>query len=157
MVKFIKVISQKLRKGLRWLLAQRGTPGRQARGLAAGIFCGCFPLFGIQTILGILLANFLKGNKVLAAIGTWISNPFTSLPLYWLNYEIGRGLLKTQTNIFNPINVNHQDLWSHGWTITTRILIGSTFVGSVTALVSGGIIYVILKNLPNRTQTRKNK
>ncbi|MFO0103826.1 MAG: DUF2062 domain-containing protein, partial [Cyanobium sp.] len=57
--------------------------GERARGLAAGIFCGCFPFFGLQTLLGIGLASVLRGNHLLAAAGTWISNPFTYVPLYW--------------------------------------------------------------------------
>ena len=50
---------------------------------------GCFPFFGLQTLLGMALASLVRGNHLLAAAGTWISNPFTYLPLYWFNYNLG--------------------------------------------------------------------
>ncbi|MED5164816.1 MAG: DUF2062 domain-containing protein, partial [Cyanobacteriota bacterium] len=81
-------ISRRLRRWLVWLWQQEGTPGQRARGVAAGVFSGCFPLFGLQTLLGVALASVVRGNHVLAAIGTWISNPITYLPLYWFNYQI---------------------------------------------------------------------
>ena len=74
---------------MRWIWQQEGSPGQRARGLAAGIFCGCFPFFGLQTLLGIALASVVRGNHLLAAAGTWISNPFTYVPLYWFNYHVG--------------------------------------------------------------------
>ena len=79
---------KRLQEGLQWLWEQEGTPGQRARGLAAGIFCGCFPIFGLQTLAGITLASVVRGNHLLAAAGTWISNPFTYVPLYWFNYRI---------------------------------------------------------------------
>ena len=74
---------QRGRALLAWLWAQEGSHGQRARGLAAGIFCGCFPFFGLQTLLGVALASVVRGNHLLAAAGTWVSNPFTYVPLYW--------------------------------------------------------------------------
>ena len=58
---------------------QNGSPFFNAKGLAIGVFSGCFPFFGFQTLMGVFFAKIAKGNIVLAAIGTWISNPFTCL------------------------------------------------------------------------------
>ena len=80
---------ERVQDALQWLWQQEGTPGQRARGLAAGIFCGCFPFFGFQTLLGIALASVVRGNHLLAAAGTWISNPFTYVPLYWFNFRVG--------------------------------------------------------------------
>ena len=68
---------------------QNGSPFFNAKGLAIGIFFGCFPFFGFQTLIGVFFAKIAKGNIVLAAIGTWISNPFTYIPLYYFNYRVG--------------------------------------------------------------------
>ena len=68
---------------------QKGSPLFNAKGLAIGVFSGCFPFFGVQTIIGIFIARLAKGNILLAAIGTWISNPFTYVPLYYFNYKVG--------------------------------------------------------------------
>ena len=36
---------ERLQRGLQWIWAQEGSPACRARGLAAGVFCGCFPFF----------------------------------------------------------------------------------------------------------------
>ena len=69
--------------------SQNGSPFFNAKGLAIGVFSGCFPFFGFQTLIGVFFAKLAKGNIVLAAIGTWISNPFTYIPLYYFNYKVG--------------------------------------------------------------------
>lgn len=86
-------VKSRLRGWLLWLWQQEGSHGQRARGLAAGVFCGCFPFFGLQTLLGIALATALRGNHLFAAAGTWISNPLTYVPLYWFNDQIGTWLL----------------------------------------------------------------
>ncbi len=68
---------------------QNGSPFFNAKGLAIGVFSGCFPFFGFQTLIGVFFAKLAKGNIVLAAIGTWVSNPFTYIPLYYFNYKVG--------------------------------------------------------------------
>ena len=78
------------------LVRQKGSPEFLARGLAAGVFAGLFPLFGLQTILGVALAILFRGNKWMAVVGTWISNPLTYGPIFWLNFEVGQWLLKSQ-------------------------------------------------------------
>lgn len=67
--------SSRFRLWIRWLWEQEGSHGQRARGLAAGVCCGCFPFFGLQTLL--------------AAAGTWISHPLTYVPLYWFNDQLG--------------------------------------------------------------------
>ena len=86
-------LQRRLNRWLQWIWQQEGTPGQRARGLAAGVFCGCFPFFGFQTLLGIGLASVVRGNHLLAAAGTWISNPFTYVPLFWFNYRLGALIL----------------------------------------------------------------
>ena len=78
---------QRIRKFASWLWMQEGTAGERARGIALGVFSGCFPFFGFQTLIGIILARLFKGNLLLAAAATWISNPLTYIPLFWLNYK----------------------------------------------------------------------
>ena len=77
---------------------QNGSPFFNAKGLAIGVFSGCFPFFGFQTLIGVFFAKLAKGNVLLAAIGTWISNPFTYIPLYYLNYKVGSIFFNTSSN-----------------------------------------------------------
>ncbi|MGB7312113.1 MAG: DUF2062 domain-containing protein, partial [Nodosilinea sp.] len=77
---------------LRFLRLQ-GTPEQLARGLASGVFSGCFPLFGFQIVLGIAAATVLRGNRIMAAAATWVSNPFTYVPIFAFNYQVGLWLV----------------------------------------------------------------
>ncbi|MFS8808493.1 DUF2062 domain-containing protein, partial [Synechococcus sp. R6-10] len=70
------------------LLRLQSSPKEIARGLAVGVFAGCFPIFGFQTLAALVLAVPFRGNKLAAAAGTWVSNPFTYVPIYAFNYQV---------------------------------------------------------------------
>ena len=124
---------------------QNGSPFFNAKGLAIGVFSGCFPFFGFQTLLGVFFAKLAKGNIVLAAIGTWISNPFTYIPLYYFNYKVGSIFIRNSTNINNHRNLGINDLLEQGSIFSIKLLLGSTFVGLLLASVSGFIVLLIYK------------
>ena len=142
---------KRFRQFLVWIWEQEGTPAQRARGMALGVFSGCFPLFGLQTFVGVILASLFRGNRLLAVVGTWISNPFTYVPLYWLNYKIGCSILGNQKTLSNFRNLTWHELWDQGWVFSSRVLVGSTFVGVIFALTTGLTLYVGLKYF------RKNK
>ncbi len=147
MSRLLKVLTNKFRRLLIWLWKQEGTPGHRARGVAVGVFTGCFPLFGFQTLLGIILASVVRGNLLLAAAGTWISNPSTYIPLYWFNYRVGTYLLRKWHHT-TDLNLNKsQDLWTKSIGITIRMLVGSSLVGLIAAVLAGGLTYLMLKRL----------
>ncbi len=136
----------RFRRALLWLWQQEGTPGQRARGFAVGVFCGCFPLFGLQTLLGIILASLCRGNRLLAAMGTWISNPITYVPLYWANYQIGCFLLGQSLNFEEVNELTVSSIWNQGWIFSNRLLVGCTFVGGILGLIAGLTIYSLLTN-----------
>ena len=59
-----------------------------AVGAASGMFWAwiCAP---VQTIGAVSTAWFGKGNVPLAMAFTWVSNPLTWVPCFWLAYEVG--------------------------------------------------------------------
>jgi len=125
---------------------QNGSPFFNAKGLAIGVFSGCFPFFGFQTLLGIFFAKLAKGNIVLAAIGTWISNPFTYIPLYYLNYKVGSFFLNNFSNNINEKSFVIDDLWKQGRTFSLSLLLGSSCVGLLLALICGCIVFFYLQD-----------
>ncbi len=145
---------QRLREFFRWLWQQEGSAGYRARGLAIGVFCGCFPFFGFQTILGIALASLLRGNHLLAISGTWISNPITYFPLYWLNYQVGAALLNRGENMHDLSQLNWQEIWSQGWLFCSRLLLGSALLGSFLGIMLGLFVYIVLKVRSPRLNSR---
>ena len=149
-MKFIKNINFK--KILSLFLEQKGSPSFNAKGTAVGVFCGCFPFFGFQTLLGLFLARLIKGNLFLAAIGTWISNPFTYIPLYLFNYKVGSSLLKTSPDISIDKNLLTNDLWNKGSLFSLRLILGSGLVGLLLASISGGIVFLFYKRKINKRE-----
>ena len=124
---------------------QNGSPFFNAKGLAIGVFSGCFPFFGFQILIGVFLAKLAKGNIFLAAIGTWISNPLTYIPLYYFNYKVGSIFLSNSSNNIIQKNLDINDLWKQGSIFSLRLLLGSSFVGLLLALISGSIVFFIYK------------
>ena len=115
----------------------RGSSKEIARGLAAGVFAGLFPLFGFQIIIGIAIAALLKGNKIIAAAGTWISNPFTYVPIYAFNYQVGRWLLgPSQTNYTFSDLQSVKAIMAMGANITLTLFVGCFVTGLVGSIGS---------------------
>ena len=138
-------LSQKLRKLFLWVWKQDGTPAERARGIAVGIFSGCFPFFGLQSLIGICLASLVRGHHLLAAISTWISNPFTYIPLYLLNYRVGQFLIGKEETLTNLSQLSQKQMWNQGLLISNRILLGSFIVGLISSFLMGCISYMIFK------------
>ena len=132
------------------LLRLKDNPNAMARGLAIGVFAGCLPLFGLQTIIGIVLATLFRGNKVLAAAATWISNPLTYLPLFVFNFKVGKSLLGWHDLSVTVIIEKFQQptasiAWELGPSLLFSLLIGCLVVGLLAALSTYFISLAILK------------
>ena len=140
---------KRIRKLIAWLWNQKGSTSQRALGFGLGIFSGCFPFFGLQTLMGVFLAKIFKGNTILAAVGTWISNPFTYVPLYYFNYRVGSLLLNTDKKIVDVTHITINQLWSQGWYLSSRLLMGSICVGLISGFVGGLFLYFPLKKLSN--------
>jgi len=146
---FLNLI-KRIRKFIAWLWNQEGSPFQRALGFGVGIFSGCFPFFGLQTLMGVFLAKILKGNSILAALGTWISNPFTYVPLYYFNYRVGSLLIDNNKDIVDFTHITTNELWTQGWYLSSRLVMGSISVGFVTGVIGGLCLYFPLKKFSNR-------
>jgi uncharacterized protein (DUF2062 family) len=99
----------------------------------------------LQIVLGVGLASLVRGNHLLAAAGTWISNPLTSLPLYWFNYQVGAWILGPGPGFPSLQQVQENGLWDLGLSFTSRLMLGSTVVGLLSAWLIGGLYFTMLK------------
>ena len=118
-------------------LRMQGSPHAIARGVAAGVFAGAFPLLGFQTILGVAIAALIRGNKIMAAVGTWISNPLTYVPIFALNFHVGCWLLRLPNDIVMPSASAGMNEWmSLGMSASAALLVGSFVVGMVASSVA---------------------
>lgn len=75
--------------------------GSVARGVAIGLFFGLLlPL--AQFLFAVAFAIWLRGHVAVAAAATFVTNPLTFAPLYWLAHRIGSTLLgrsRTQADV----------------------------------------------------------
>jgi uncharacterized protein len=115
----------------------RGSSHAIARGLAAGVFTGMFPLFGLQIVSGVAIAILLRGSKLMAAAGTWISNPITSIPIFIFNLRVGYWVLGKENQPFKPTDVeSFQEFLDLGTDIIWTLFVGSFAVGLVCGIIS---------------------
>lgn len=152
-----RAFGDRLKRRIRYVYLKfvrlRGHPKELARGLAAGVFAGMFPLFGLQTIIGVAIAFRIKGNPLMAAGGTWISNPLTYLPIYAFNYRLGCWILgRPAVNLFT--DVESLKAWLEtGADVGVALMLGSFVMG----LIFGPLSYVIGLPLIRRARQRYRK
>lgn len=152
-----RTVVERWRRRIRYVYLKfvrlQGQPKELARGLAAGVFAGMFPLFGIQTIMGVAIAVCIKGNPLMAAGGTWISNPFTYVPIYAFNYRIGSQILgRTNTNPFADLD-SLQAWLSMGADVTTNLMLGSFVMGLLVSIVSYCLGLPLIRQAQKRYRT----
>ncbi len=71
------------------IVGEQATPEYIARGWAIGMFWGCICPFGFQLLFSIPTSFALKGSKIGATLGTFITNHFTIFLIYPLQCYIG--------------------------------------------------------------------
>ncbi len=125
----------------------RGHPEVVASGIAVGVFAGCFPFFGFQSIMGIILASFIRGSKISAIAGTWVSNPLTYVPILFLNFKVGQWLLGVETN-FNPHSTDSlETFFALGPKLVITLIVGCSVAGAILGITSYFASRYILKRL----------
>lgn len=70
------------------------------RAVYVGVFCAFLPLPG-QMPLAIIGALIFRANVPMAVALTWLTNPFTAIPVSWTAYSVGAWILGEP-----PININ---------------------------------------------------
>lgn len=85
----LKWILLRIRPLLRLLRGFRGSPQAIAGGFSLGLFLALTPTIGVQIILAVFLATFLKVSRPAALISVMITNPVTVPPIFTFNYWVG--------------------------------------------------------------------
>ena len=137
------------------LLRLQGHPRSIARGLAFGTFAGFFPLFGLQMIIAVLLATLFRGNKFAAMAATWISNPFTYVPIFLFNFQVGRLLLNLHIDSYHQETIEFnwnswQSLSNEGLEVTITLFYGCFVIGLIAGI---GIYFISLSWLKRWRRT----
>ena len=120
----------------RKLFTIEDSPECIARGIGIGIFLGFTPLYGLKTLLALLLAVLLRGNKIAAVIGVNLHDVILPLVpvVLGMEYELGFWLLSRPHHL--PASLDLVHLRPHEWLRWTTffnvgmpILFGSLMMG----------------------------
>lgn len=140
------------------LIRLRGKPEVIAKGLAIGVFAGCFPLFGLQSLFGVFFAAIFRGSKMAAIAATWISNPLTYVPIFVFNYKIGKLLLGTKDTVLLPLDMQSFTAFKElGATFAITLLAGCLVVGIILAFITYFYSLAILEKWRNHRHMKRKK
>jgi uncharacterized protein len=141
-----------LRRTVGQLLQLDDTPHRIALAFGIGVWLAFFPILGIHTILGLLIAFLFRLNRPAILVGIYVSNPWTLAPLYMAGTVVGCEIL----------GVSRAELTSVDWHLHGRAFYRALFenlrpyvwpfvVGNTVLGVAGGIVgYVVLREILER-------
>lgn len=74
-----------------------------------GVFSSFFPLPG-QSVLAILGCLYYKANIPMSIVSTWLTNPITTIPIFYAAYYIGANILNVDVIGLNTIGKMLSDL-----------------------------------------------
>lgn len=69
-----------------------------ARGVAAGLAGAVIP--GFQILYAAILVVLLRGNLAVALLATFVTNPFTAIPIVYFIYYVGTLIIGKEKNTF---------------------------------------------------------
>lgn len=122
------------------LVRQRGTPENIAASVAIGIFLGLLVPMGAQMLVVLVVAFFLKCNKLIACSCTFITNPATVLPIYTFLFYLGSyitGIDIGDKFSFLMSNLKEMDAWKNlGIDGLIVFFVGASLVGFIFASIS---------------------
>ena len=81
----------------RWpsrLIHEHAQPSRLGAAVAFGVWIGCTPFYGLQTVFGLGLATALRLNRLAVLLGTQISIPPLAPFLLFANAQVGALVLR---------------------------------------------------------------
>ncbi len=98
------------------LLRINASPRKVAASLTLGFIPSWIPTFGLGPILSVGIVKVFRGNILAAVIGGIIGTPIWPL-LFFLNYQVGELVLRTNSSIdtldeVEYLDVGNQTLWS---------------------------------------------
>lgn len=129
------------KRRIKAVLAQDSRPGQIAAGLAVGVFIGCTPLYGLQTLIALGAAFVFRINKPACVAGLWIHNPVTMVPILGISYKLGCLALGIPVAAVTIKSVD----WSFVRSCAEPFLLGSVVTGLLAAVPAYAISYLLVR------------
>jgi uncharacterized protein (DUF2062 family) len=145
----------RLRERFRWLsrlVHEHADPSRLGAAVAFGVWIGCTPFYGLQTLVGLGLATALRLNRLAVLVGLQISIPPLAPFLLFANAQVGAlvlhgHLLSLSMEAMRAVPTSRLVAELFG-----DLLVGGAIVGAALAL-SAGLLTTYLVRRSRRAQT----
>ena len=130
---------------LRDLLHLDDPPRRLALALAVGVFIGCTPFWGVQTLLSVIVATVFRLNRAATITGTWMNLPWFAPFVYGAAINVGMlvapglragDVVSLDTLLRDPGALSWAAVWSWLRGRSLPLLVGSAIVGGVAAALT---------------------
>ncbi|MBI1310253.1 DUF2062 domain-containing protein [bacterium] len=148
---------------LRTILTLDDTPHHVALGTAIGMFVGLTPTVGVQMLVVITLAFLTRRlfafNRLAALLTVYVTNPVTTLPIYWFNYEVGTLFVDGQMSYdaFSAVFEYHNlaTWWDAVCGLFVKIgsplIVGSLIVATVVSIPTYPLMFWLVKKFHDAT------
>lgn len=120
-----------------WSLTRRSVAG----GVAVGVFFAALPTFG-QMLFAAIAAIWFRVNLPVALAFTWVSNPLTMPPFFYISYQLGSRLLGWPLE-YKQFHLSFQWIYSVMHDIWLPLLIGCVILGSIATVVSYYVVSIL--------------
>lgn len=129
------------------LLKLNNTPREIALGVAAGVFIGITPVYGLHTIIVLFAAMLIpRTNKIAILLGSNISIPPTAPFISWTGYQIGRAILGRGYPDITWTTLKHFTYQEIG-SLLYPLFLGSFILGVACALIFYFLILILITRL----------
>ena len=116
------------------IVREKKPPEFIARGWAIGMFIGCSVPFGFQLIVSVPLSFLLRGSRIGATVGTFITNPLTIFFIYPLQCWVA-------DRLFLSGGLSYSRLTGMEWTYDAVAALGSE---ALKAFFIGGLLFAVV-------------
>jgi uncharacterized protein len=135
------------------LLGREESPERVSAAIALGIGIGFSPFIGFHIWLALGLALLFRLNKIDAALGQFVGNPWTLPAVYAAGYRLGRALLHYDRHSVPPLawdRLLHSDFWRafKGPAFAPRLLsflVGTSVIAILVSLAAYALFLAVLR------------
>src|SRR6187551_4058967 len=159
--RFIRPFAHRVLRSELWRFTRRSVP----RGVALGLLVGIIVPFA-QILFAALLSVSVRANVPLAALATFVTNPFTT-PLIWVvAYWVGSWLLRVDAaTVVAPVNtameqtdLEHLLEWLTGATMVTAfgLIVIAVVTAALSYLVSGWVWRALVARKWRRRHVRRH-
>jgi len=125
----------------------KGRPRDIARAFAVGVVIGFWPIVGTHTLLAVATAIVFRMNMTSMFLATWvICNPLTGVPVYLLEYQIGRLFLRMPYAML-PSEWTPTGMLDLGWSVIGPLLSGWFVLSVIVAPLSIPIIRTSIRRV----------